>query len=330
MDLVSDSIAVRYPWQDAQWQHLQNLHASDRLPHALLLAGASGVGKKRFALALSHYLLCESPELGNACGQCRQCVFAKQGTHPDIKWLGLEEKSKQIKIEQVRELVKGFGHTSQQGGYKVAIITPADAMNINAANGLLKSLEEATDNTLLILISDAPSQLLPTIRSRCQRVDFPIPDESSSLAWLGNQLPANSSADELLAESQGQPLTALAIFQQDGLEHRRQLSRDCLALFGRQTSAVKIAEQWMGYDLVDCLSWLSQKITDMIAYRLGGRANKLTDPWLKLAMTVNPQQLYSLLDELNQIRDKLNHGANPNRQLLLEKILLQSFDKIQA
>jgi DNA polymerase-3 subunit delta' len=328
MSLIEAGIAVSYPWQLTQWQRLQQLHAANRLPHALLLAGPAGVGKKRFALALAQSLLCENAETGGACGSCRQCELIKPGSHPDIKGLGLEDKSKQIKIDQVRELVAGFAQTSQQGGYKVAIIAPAEAMNTSAANGLLKSLEEATDNTLLLLISDAPSQLLPTIRSRCQRLDFPVPDEGEALQWLVGQLPADAAAEQLLMESSGRPLTALAMFQQDGLEHRLQLSRDCLALFNQQVSALKVAEKWLDYELGDCLLWLSQKLSAMIAFRQGGRDHLLDQQWLKVASSANVQQLFWLLDEINQLLGHLRRGGNPNHQLALEKILLASYEKI--
>jgi hypothetical protein len=155
-----------------------------------------------------------------------------------------------------------------------------------------------------------------------------VPAESEALQWLVSQLPADAAAEQLLAESSGQPLTAVAMFQQDGLDHRRQLSRDCIALFNQQVSALKVAEKWLDYELGDCLLWLSQKLSAMIAFRQGGRDRLLDEQWLKIASKADVRQLYWLLDELNQLLGQLKRGANPNRQLALEKILLASYEKI--
>src|SRR5690606_26968585 len=149
------------------WQQICAQQAANKLPHALMLAGPKGIGKRHLAEALAHLLLCLAPVEGTPCGKCRSCQLNHAQPHPDFLMLAPEEGSKAIKVDQVRGLIESLGKTAQQGGYKVLVLEPAEAMNINSANALLKSLEEPANNTLLILVSHTPSAVLPTIRSRC-------------------------------------------------------------------------------------------------------------------------------------------------------------------
>lgn len=329
MVLAGGSLAIKLPWQEQQWQRIDNLFQQNKLPHALLLAGPAGVGKQRFALALAQYLMCESPRQGMACGQCRQCGFNVAGTHPDLKWVAPEEKSRHIKIDQIRTLVESLGQTAQQAGYKICILSPAETMNINSANALLKSLEEPAANTLLLLLTDTPSQLLPTIRSRCQRIDFPLPLKQQSLDWLNTHAPPQISVETLLHESAGRPLAALALLENDGLERLQQWNKDYLALIAGRLSALSLAEKWLEYDLRDVLTWLSRKLSRVIAGHVVG-ATDVDEHWQQLTASVNPQNLFNLLDTVNQLNDKLNRGGNPNRQLALEALLLESCEKLHS
>ena len=328
MQLTENSVAVKLPWQQQQWQRIDELFQNKKLPHALLLAGPGGVGKQRFALALAQYLMCESPKQGMACGECRQCGFNLAGTHPDLQWMAPEEKSRHIKIDQVRALVEFLGQTAQQAGYKICVLSPAEAMNINAANALLKSLEEPTSNTLLLLLTDSPSRLLPTIRSRCQRVNFPLPPKQESQVWLNTYVPSQPVVDELLHEAAGRPLTALELFENDGLERLRQLNKEYLALVSGQLSALSLAEKWLDHDLAEVLTWLSRRLTHIIAGTVAGAAG-IGEDWRQVAERVNAQSLFSLLDRVNQLINNLHTGGNPNHQLVLEELLLESCDKFR-
>lgn len=331
MGLQRDIIAVRMPWQNEQWHRIIDLHGAERLPHAFLLAGSPGTGKHRFLLSLCHYLMCQAPVAGSACEKCRQCQLLATGDHPDLKWLAPEEKSRQIKVDQVRAVVEFLGHTSQQGGYKIAVITPAEAMNINAANALLKSLEEPSDKTLLFLVSDSPGQLLPTIRSRCQQVSFPVPPEKESLQWLSTVVPGQAETNTLLREASGQPLTALDLLSNDGLERRRQLDGDYRAVLGGSASPLVIAEKWLEYDLDEVLVRLIALLTRLIKIKIVpsplATATNEEDKWYKLSQNVDIRGVYSLLDSIHSIRNAVNRGATPNRQLVLEQILFDSCKK---
>lgn len=190
------------------WARLQARRA--RLPHALLLAGQRGLGKLALAQAFVAGLLCEQPDdTGHACGHCLACRWREQGNHPDFRCLqpaalaeaeaaseatakpAPEEKTKkasqQITIDQVRGLDDFLHVGTHRQGVRIVLLHPAEAMNRNTANALLKSLEEPRPDTLFLLVSSEADRLLPTIRSRCQTVEVPLPSPQAATAWLAAQ-----------------------------------------------------------------------------------------------------------------------------------------------
>ena len=146
------------------WQRLRTQRVAGRLHHALLLTGPRGIGKRVLAGLLAESILCDVPLGGESCGACRNCELVRAGTHPDLLRIAPEEPGKQIKIDQIREVADFVMRTSSMASSKVVFIDPADAMNISSANSLLKSLEEPSPRTHLILVSDAPARLLATLR----------------------------------------------------------------------------------------------------------------------------------------------------------------------
>jgi len=177
------------PWQAEHWTRLQARRQRDALPHALLLCGAAGLGKRAFAQRFVQGLLCAEPADGDPCGRCRSCLLVAAGTHPDVVSLSFGSRKdgvqrSEIVVDQIRELSARLAMSSQFGGWQVATIDPADAMNPAAANALLKTLEEPSAQTMLVLLSDAPWRLPQTIRSRCQRIEFQLPAAAAALAWL--------------------------------------------------------------------------------------------------------------------------------------------------
>ncbi len=171
-------------WLEPAREQLAASAHHDRIAHALLIQDAPGAGGDQLAGWLAQLLLCLIPGPQGPCGACAGCVGMIESRHPDFTRIGLIEDSKQIRVEQARELSAHLALASHQGGYKVALIDPADAMNWNAANALLKTLEEPPSRTVLILVAQQPSRLPATILSRCQRLRIRTPEREPALQWL--------------------------------------------------------------------------------------------------------------------------------------------------
>lgn len=205
------------PWLDAIWDGLSSRIAAQRFPHALLITGASGLGKRDLASALVARLLCPTPRAdGHACGQCRGCRLRLAGTHPDRLQVTLEARDDgklrtEITIDQIRALGARFASRPSFGGWQVVAIDPADRLNPAAANALLKTLEEPAADTALLLVADEPARLPATIRSRCQRIVLRPPDLATARAWLVAQGGEGAAVDEALLFAEGNPGAAKAL-----------------------------------------------------------------------------------------------------------------------
>lgn len=174
--------------QDAAVAWLRQAYAADRLPHGLIFAGPVGVGKATTARALAGLLLCENPKGTEPCGTCGACTAMAANTHPDYHVITKEliryhdksgtSKAKDLSVKVIRaELVDRAGNKSVMGRAKVFVVEQAETMNAQAQNSLLKTLEEPAGRTAIVLLTDSPGSLLPTIRSRCQTLRFGALDE---------------------------------------------------------------------------------------------------------------------------------------------------------
>jgi DNA polymerase-3 subunit delta' len=312
------------PWLEPVWQQINRARLQSRLPHAMLLAGSEGVGKRLLADRLVHALLCAAPdEQGTPCGQCAACGWLQAGTHPDLLVLEPEETGKAIKVDQVRSLCTGLGITSHGGRYKVAVVRPAEAMNVNAANSLLKTLEEPTANTLLILESAAPGRLMATVRSRCQQLQVPLPSHEQALDWLTAHDLEGEAATRSLLLAGGAPLRALALHQ-SGAEA---LMADCLdqlqGVSEGRLDPLAVASEWRGDDMALRLAGWRQWVQWLIRARLvpaDAAAGKLAQKLQTVTESVDCQNLYAFLDRLDSALNTLGSGLN--RQLVLEDLLI--------
>lgn len=248
-----------YSWNADLWQHFCQQQQQQRLPHALLLSGIAGLGKKEFAKAIVANVLCASLQNNNSpCGQCHSCQLLNAGNHPDHIEIMPEEVGKQIKIAQIRNLKDKQQLTTSVANWKTIIISPAEAMNISASNSLLKLLEEPQHNTLLILVSDAPEKLPITIRSRCQSYCFSSPSPEKALEWIGTQS-INNQNDELekiLQLASGAPIKALEMLKNNMSEQCQQIEHDFDAILSGQANPIALAASWKGFDLSEVLHYL--------------------------------------------------------------------------
>lgn len=214
-----------HPWNELLFESLKA--RAERFPHALLIHGPRGTGKLALAEHTAQFLLCEDPSR-RPCGRCEGCRWFAAGSHPDFRRLEPEALAKepagdpdeaaetpakrakpsiQIRIEQVRELDGFLNVGSHRGRLRVALVHPAEDLNPNAANALLKGLEEPPAGAVFLLVAHRPAQLLPTIRSRCVPLAVAVPPQAAALRWLTEQGAANP--ERWLAYAGGAPLQAL-------------------------------------------------------------------------------------------------------------------------
>ncbi|WP_343572805.1 DNA polymerase III subunit delta' [Pseudomonas sp.] len=316
-----------YPWQQGLWRQLSG---RERHAHAYLLHGPAGIGKRVLAETLVHLLLCQKPTNGKACGQCKACQLLAAGTHPDFFLLEPEEPEKPIRVDQVRELVDFVVQTAQLGGRKVVLLEPAEAMNLNAANALLKSLEEPSGDTVLLLISHQPSRLLPTIKSRCVQQACPQPNAEQSRAWLAGALPEESTEglDELLVLAGGSPLTALRLHGQGVREQRALVVDGVKRLLKQQVAPSQLAESWNALPLPLLFDWFCDWALLTLRYQLardeaGLGLTDMRKVVQYLAEKSAQHKVLAIQEWLLAQRQKVLNKANLNRALLLEALLVQ-------
>ncbi len=312
------------PWHDGARSRLATAAAGGRLPHGLLLHGPDGVGKEQFATVLAAGLLCSARRDGlTPCGACPECALSRAASHSDLHWLRRPEDKKSIGVDAVRETCEQLAMTSMRGGYRVAIITPAHLMTVNAQNALLKTLEEPAPRTLLVLVTSRPSGLLATLRSRCQRVEVPRPEAAQAGAWLAGQL-GREPPPRLLDLGGGAPLKALALapFFAD-LE--AQMSGLLEVLYGGRSEVTRIAADMMGQGLSARLDWLEAWLGQTVRAQALPDATGLTVPGGPLLQTaaaeVNITTAFRLLDRVRESRRLLEGSAAA--QLVIEVLLIE-------
>lgn len=319
------------PWQAAQWQRLGAQWTAGRCPHALLVSGQPGLGKRRFADAFAAVLLCDQPRHGLACGECRGCQLRIAGSHPDFIRVVPEKEQGPLKVEQIRELGEFVGRTSAREGARVVWLAPAESMNINAANALLKNLEEPSGSVIFLLITDNPSGLLPTIRSRCQTIAFPVPPHQSALRWLSDSGVEGELASSALALAGGAPLLAVALMEPEAREIRDQFLADITALTRGDENPVTLAGRWEspgeGADLNLILQFWQSWLGQMLKARSTDQA--VDAPVMALLQRLpgsgpeSQRPLFAFYDQLLKARGLLTGNSNPNKRLLMEELLIR-------
>lgn len=310
----------------------------EKLPHAILLVGPTGVGKTAFSEQLAALLLCESlgPGLA-ACGECQACLWLDAGNHPDFRRIapdgddddeeGIGEKTKKrgsniIRIDQIRELEAFVFVGSHRNGNRVVLITEADAMNASAANALLKILEEPPPMVYFILASSNNKSLLPTIRSRCRVIPFGTPDSDTAATWLIDA-GLEKQAARYLKLAGGAPMRVAQ------WKDQRQLAPiDALvdSLITPPVDPIVLAARWDGllkgdgaFRVENLVEGVQRWLFDLAQERMAGEV-RYHDGWPrpKGVEDLSPKTLLGVWRDLNQLRRSARHPLN--QLLFLENI----------
>lgn len=312
------------PWHDDAFRQLLALQASARLGHAWLFAGHPGTGKLTLAIAFAQALFCSAPAGGRACGACQDCHLFSVGTHPDFRLVQPEKKL--ITVDQIRDTIEFAQNTSRRGGMKVMVFEPAEAMNLNAANALLKLLEEPPQRTLLLLVSHQPGSLLATIRSRCQVLRCGLPPRALAISWLQSQ-GFSGDAEAALQRAGGAPLRALA--QNDAAtQAERQLVLQCLqGLAAGKLQPVEAAKKCEKFNIAATIDYQLACAAELSASAQGARNLQGADllPLAELLqLTRQPaafiRLLHRLYGELQDARRIATASNNANQALVLEAL----------
>jgi DNA polymerase-3 subunit delta' len=315
MSAPAPETAAHYPWLSAARQQVTSAAARARLPHALLIHSAPGLGDECLALWIAAFVLCDSTA-ESPCGRCASCRLIAAGSHPDLSWVTREEDAKQLQIDQIRAICDVLALKSYRGGYKVAVIAQADLMTVSAANALLKTLEEPPPGSLVILCSSRPARLPATIVSRCQRLTIATPPRAAALEWLRGQ-DSTVSWDGLLEFAGGAPLRAIELrgARFDDLHH--EMSESIERLGDSTLDIPGVAERWARDALATRLEWIETWVTNSIRETVLNSADLQSNDGIRKI-----RSLYGVLDQARRTRLELTTSLNA--QLATEELLLRA------
>jgi len=331
-----------YPWQASAWTQLQQMR--ERMPHAILFHGPAGTGKADFLEAFAQALLCENVSAdGHACGECASCGWFAQHNHPDYRRVrpeALEDEppeseeggdgerkskstkapSKEIKIEQIRQLADFMNISTHRQGLRVVVLYPAEALNMPASNALLKTLEEPPPGTVFLLASNSLDRLLPTILSRCRKFALPMPNHAEALAWLKEQ--GVPDADSWLREQGGAPLAALNASNDGNRE-----DMDALLHFLARPApdgALRTAEKLAKAELPALVAWTQRWLYDVFSYKLSGTLRYYPRYQKEVAALAGRAQAAGLLRAIKAVNERRAVADHPlSAKLFVEDMLLE-------
>jgi DNA polymerase III subunit delta' len=322
-----------YSWQKNSWSNLLSKRAS--LPHALLLRGSAGIGKHDFAIEISRALLCQNVVNEQACGQCPSCLWFNEGHHPDFRLISPEDadvsedvaaspkkktsKKSQISVAQIRSLFDFLSLSNHQANsLRIVVISPAESLNLASANALLKMLEEPPSKTLFLLVTSQPQRLLPTVISRCQAIDMPMPAAAEALNWL--QTHGVTNAQMMLDYAGGAPLLALQLAEQNEATAKliQQLS------LGAKCDPFITAPLANSLGMAQAIESLQKWIFDLVALKSAQHLHyhkQHSNALQGLAKSVNLSLVMQYQQKLTDAKKLASHPLS--NEIQLENILLQ-------
>ncbi len=336
-----------YPWLNDTWK--RTTQGWERHTHGLLMSGPGGVGKRQFAQVYAKTRLCELEEITKKpCGQCRNCTLFDAGTHPDFHVLLSAEDSERtdlslltnyavrhpsktvIGVDQIRELIATLANAAHSSQYKIALVAPAENMNVNASNALLKLLEEPPQRTMLLLVTEEIFRLPATVRSRCTQLIFDCPDNAATVSWLEQVLDESYKKylKEIVRFAGGAPLVAKNLAENNSYPQIQEMIQSAADLLSGQGDPLAIAARWKeSPGVAESLKQLQQYISQLIRVASTSTTG-LQDLSSFGAMNdsgeasrhMNLQQLFDFYDKICQARGFGDSPLDP--ALLLEDTLI--------
>ncbi len=316
------------PWHQQQWNLLLDARTRQRLGHALLLRGRDGLGVRQFAGRLATALVCQDSSLDNRpCGICKGCGLSAAGSHPDLMIIEPDVGKTTIGIVLVRRLVELLGLAPKLGGSKVAILSPAESLTREAANSLLKTLEEPPGDVVFLLVASSSTMLAQTIRSRCQLIDFPTPRRHQVLPWLAERITQATDVELALDIAGGAPLRALDMVKEEHRRLRRQVFATFVDTVRGQAEPLAVAKHWHLLGTREVLQWLASFVADCIRLSHAEVPPRLVNRDQASALKsvvreVESRRWYTVWDCCMQAHRDRGSSTALNDQLLLESVAM--------
>lgn len=317
---------LEFPWHVAAWREFESALAADRLSHAYLIEGPQGLGKLHLAFRMAARVLdapwpAEDPPIPLP--------------HPDLLWITLEtddegKQKKQIGIQQVRDACATLGMTSYSGGWKVAVVWPAEQLNAHSANALLKTLEEPAPQTLLLLVRSRLDTLPATIASRCQRMRIAPPPPEEAVPWLEARA-GGGDWRRMLALAGHAPLLALLLAEEGFREFDEGFTQDLLGVIGRRKEPLEVAAEWARRPLPMTLRWLDVWTSELVLMKAAGSTPSLPPERLRaLQMALEGIPLQRLFRYKDEVRSAMMRSDGVfNTQMMLEGLLVPWADGLE-
>lgn len=326
MDVANSEV---YPWQQSVWETL-----TERFPelgHGLLFYGKKGSGKHAFTQQFLSWVLCLNKQPYAACGECSSCQWLKSDTHPNYVYISTDDDNKKqnakIKIEKIRDLQPFVQQTVD--GWRVIVIEPAEALNMAAANALLKTLEEPGERTLLLLVADHYLKLPATIRSRLQHfaLDRIAPELGQN--YLHQHLPASQSAQiPLLMNLANQmPLQALALAQMDWIQRRAEFLQDWTKLVTQKSMPMQYASKWnKELTFTDFMQMFEYLLSDIVCVKLNQSVKNIDLDLSSIVQQYHLETLFDIYENLQQFKQLV--GQNVQTNLIVDQLFIKMMNVV--
>ncbi|GAB2675999.1 DNA polymerase III subunit delta' [Aliiglaciecola sp. 3_MG-2023] len=297
-----------YPWLEESFLQLGARAQNSSLHHALLIKGPVGIGKTDFSYQLAKSILCKS-DTQKPCGKCQSCLLFDAQSHPDLHQVASE---KQLGVDLIRDAIQKLSSKAHLSGNKVLIIEQAESMTESAANALLKTLEEPTENTFIFLVSAFPERLLPTIISRCEKVNLYAPSFTLCKQWLESQNIPGVNEDIIRIYGQCPLKIKEQLATKDGISFT-DFANSIVQLRQAQVSSLTLAETWQK-EAEQVVLWLQYELSKLA---MTGLANNslwaLEDKLIKASIALqNPgvNRLLILSDMLTDFGSLMRQQTN--------------------